>query len=85
MARVGGPVHIRRPHDPHPTAPAFLEAARQMGFPVHDDVNGPAQPGAGYINMNIAADGSHVSAARAFLRPALSRSNLTLSSQQQGG
>ena len=75
---VGGPVHIRRPRDPHPTAPAFLAAARQMGFPVHDDVNGPMLPGAGYINMNIAADGSRVSAARAFLRPALSRSNLTL-------
>ena len=75
---VGGPVHIRRPHDPHPSTPAFLEAARQMGFPVHDDVNGPMRPGAGYINMNIAADGSRVSAARAFLRPALSRSNLTL-------
>jgi choline dehydrogenase len=75
---AGGPVHIRRPHDPHPTAPAFLEAARQMGFPVHDDVNGPQLPGAGYINMNIAADGSRVSAARAFLRPALSRANLTL-------
>jgi choline dehydrogenase len=75
---VGGPVHIRRPHDPHPTAPAFLEAARQMGFPVHDDANGPARAGAGYINMNIAADGSRVSAVRAFLRPALARSNLTL-------
>ena len=35
-------------------------------------------PGAGYINMNIAADGTRVSAARAFLRPALSRPNLTL-------
>ena len=75
---VGGPVHIRRPHDPHPTAPTFLEAARQMGVPVHDDVNGPAQAGAGYINMNIAADGSRVSAVRAFLRPALGRPNLTL-------
>jgi choline dehydrogenase len=75
---AGGPVHIRRPRDPHPTAPAFLEAARQMGFPVHDDVNGPMLPGAGYINMNIAADGSRVSAATAFLHPALSRSNLTL-------
>src|ERR1700686_2562643 len=67
---AGGPVHIRRPRDPHPTAPAFLEAARQMGFPIHDDVNGPTLPGAGYINMNIAADGSRASAARAFLRPA---------------
>jgi choline dehydrogenase len=75
---VGGPVHLRRPKDPHPTAPAFLEAARQMGMPIHDDVNGPQLPGAGYINMNISADGTRVSAARAFLRPALSRPNLTL-------
>ncbi|WP_260703589.1 GMC family oxidoreductase [Edaphobacter flagellatus] len=75
---AGGPVHIRRPEDPHPTAPAFLEAARQMGMPIHEDVNGPQLPGAGYINMNISADGTRVSAARAFLRPALSRPNLTL-------
>jgi choline dehydrogenase-like flavoprotein len=38
---VGGPVHIRKPGDPHPTAPAFIEAARQMGFPIIDDANGP--------------------------------------------
>lgn len=75
---AGGPVHIRRPGDPHPTAPAFLEAARQMGFPIVDDVNGPLRACAGYINMNIAADGSRVSSARAFLRPNLGRSNLTL-------
>jgi len=74
----GGPIHIRRPKDPHPTAPAFLDAARQMGLPILDDVNGPMRPGAGYINMNIAADGTRVSAVRAFLRPALSRPNLTL-------
>lgn len=74
----GGPIHIRRPRDPHPTAPAFIEAAREMGVPILDDVNGPMRPGAGYINMNIAADGTRVSAARAFLRPALSRPNLTL-------
>ena len=75
---AGGPIHIRRPKNPHPTAPAFLDAARQMGMPILDDVNGPMRPGAGYINMNIAADGTRVSAARAFLRPALSRPNLTL-------
>jgi choline dehydrogenase len=75
---AGGPVHIRRPGDPHPTAPAFIEAARQMGFPIHDDANGPMRAGAGYINMNIAADGTRVSSARAFLRPNLSRPNLTL-------
>jgi choline dehydrogenase len=75
---TGGPIHIRRPKNPHPTAPAFLEAAREMGMPILDDVNGPMLPGAGYINMNIAADGTRVSAVRAFLRPALSRPNLTL-------
>jgi choline dehydrogenase len=75
---VGGPIHVRRAGTPHPTAPAFLEAARQMGFAAIDDMNGPMRPGAGYINMNIAADGSRVSAARAFLRPNLGRPNLTL-------
>jgi choline dehydrogenase len=75
---AGGAIHIRRPKDPHPTAPAFIDAAREMGMPILDDVNGPMRPGAGYINMNIAADGTRVSAARAFLRPALSRPNLTL-------
>ena len=75
---TGGPIHIRRPKNPHPTAPTFIDAARQMGMPILDDVNGPMVPGAGYINMNIAGDGTRVSAARAFLRPALSRPNLTL-------
>jgi choline dehydrogenase len=75
---AGGPIHIRRPKDPHPTAPAFIDAAREMGMPILDDVNGPMVPGAGYINMNIAADGTRVSAVDAFLRPALSRPNLTL-------
>jgi choline dehydrogenase len=49
-----------------------------MGMAILDDVNGPMRPGAGYINMNIAADGTRVSAARAFLHPALPRPNLTL-------
>jgi choline dehydrogenase len=75
---AGGPIHVRTPRSPHPTAPAFLEAAQQMGFPRVDDLNGPMRAGAGYINMNIAADGTRVSAARAFLRPNLGRPNLIL-------
>jgi choline dehydrogenase len=75
---VGGPIHVRTPKNPHPTAPAFIEAARQMGMPIHADLNGPMQAGAGYVNVNIAVDGTRVSAARAFLRPKLSRQNLTL-------
>jgi choline dehydrogenase len=49
-----------------------------MGLPIVDDMNGPMEPGAGYINMNIGTDGKRVSAARAFLHPASSRPNLTL-------
>src|ERR1700752_2693342 len=33
---AGGPIHIRRPKDPHPTAPAFLDAPRPMGMPLLD-------------------------------------------------
>jgi choline dehydrogenase len=75
---AGGPIHIRRPKHAHVTAPSFIDAAREMGMPILDDVNGPVRAGAGYINMNIAVDGTRVSAARAFLHPALSRPNLTL-------
>jgi choline dehydrogenase len=75
---AGGPVHVRKSHDPHPAARAFVEAGRAMGMPVLDDMNGPMEPGIGYINMNIGSDGLRVSAARAFLHPALSRPNLTL-------
>ena len=75
---TGGPIHVSRPRHPHPTAPAFVAAARDMGMPILDDMNGPMRPGAGFINMNIGADGTRVSAARAFLRPALSRPNLTV-------
>ena len=41
-------------------------------------MNGPMRDGAGYLNMNIAPDGTRVSAARAFLHPNLGRANLTL-------
>jgi choline dehydrogenase len=49
-----------------------------MGFPVLGDLNGPMRAGAGYINMNIGADGTRASSARCFLRPNLGRPNLTL-------
>jgi choline dehydrogenase len=52
--------------------------AGEMGFPILDDMNGPMRDGAGYVNMNIARDGTRVSAARAFFHPNLSRANLTL-------
>lgn len=75
---AGGPLHVCTPHAPHPTAVAFIDAARQMDIPILDDLNGPMREGAGYVNMSINRDGSRASAARAFLRPALGHPNLTL-------
>jgi choline dehydrogenase len=75
---AGGPIHIRRPRDPHPTARAVVEAGKQMGFALLDDMNGPMSDGVGYINMNIGRDGTRVSAAHAYLHPNLGRENLTL-------
>src|SRR5260370_27982179 len=73
---VGGPIHIRRPKDPHPTAPVFLEAARQTGMPILADVNGHMVPGAGYINMNISLHRPPMIPSRAFRLPASSRPKL---------
>src|SRR5260370_9591885 len=70
---TGGPVHGRRPKYPHPTAPVFVEAAPDNGRPILEDMNGPCQPGGGFINMNISADGTRVRATPASLRRAVSR------------
>jgi choline dehydrogenase len=75
---AGGSLHVCTAHTPHPTATAFVAAARQMDIPILDDMNGPMRDGAGYVNMSINRDGSRASAARAFLRPALGHPNLTL-------
>lgn len=75
---AGGPMAVTTARTPHPTAPAFIAAAHQLGAPILDDVNGPMREGAGYVNMTITPDGVRASAARAYLRPALSRPNLTL-------
>jgi len=75
---AGGPMSITTAKTPHPTAPAFIEAARQMRIPILEDVNGPMREGAGYVNMTITRDGVRASAARAYLRPMLDRPNLAL-------
>ena len=74
----GGPMDVCLPKDPHPTAHAWLEGSRTMGFAVLDDMNAPMREGAGLTNMSIRPDGSRASAARAYLRPALGLKQLTL-------
>ena len=56
---------------------AFAEAAEQAGFPRIDDFNRGDNAGVSYFDVNQ-RNGLRVSAAKAFLRPAAARPNLTV-------
>lgn len=77
MRGVGGPLRIT----PHPTrtrlTEAVMDAAAQAGTPRVDDTNASPDGGIAYQCRTIWR-GKRQSAAKAFLRPALARPNLTL-------
>ncbi len=81
----GGPLSIINPknHQHHPLTPLFIEACRELGFSYTDDFNGPKMEGVGWHHVNIGRDGKRNSDAVAYLLPALSRKNLTLSANSQ--
>jgi len=58
-------------------AERFIEAAKAAGIPENRDVNGATQEGVGYFQQT-SDRGLRCSTAKAFLRPALKRANLTL-------
>ena len=72
-----GPLHTSYGPMRNPLFSAFVEAGRQAGYPVTDDVNGFQQEGFGRMDRTI-RDGQRWSAARAYLDDARKRSNLTL-------
>jgi choline dehydrogenase len=61
----------------NPLHAAWLAAGEQAGYPRSADVNGFQQEGFGRMDMTVGA-GRRCSAARAYLRPALGRPNLTV-------
>ncbi len=72
----GGPVHVTdcRPFT-HPLTAVYLEAGQQAGLPLNQDFNGASQEGVGIYQISTRG-GRRMSAARAFLRPAMKRANL---------
>ncbi|MEM8646911.1 MAG: GMC family oxidoreductase N-terminal domain-containing protein, partial [Pseudomonadota bacterium] len=72
-----GPLHVTRGKLENPLYAAFMEAGRQAGYPITEDYNGAQQEGFGPMEMTIWG-GRRWSAANAFLRPAMARSNLEL-------
>jgi choline dehydrogenase len=74
---VGGPLHVTVDYERHPTTQRIVEACLQAGYEFNEDYNGEDTEGVNYAQMNT-RDGLRDSAARAFLRPALERPNLSL-------
>ncbi len=70
-----GPLHTRYGPLRNPLYRAWIEAARQAGYPVTEDINGAQQEGFGRMDMTVHR-GRRWSAANAYLRPALRRPNL---------
>lgn len=74
---VGGPMPVNDLCRADPLSRRFLEACAGEGIAANDDFNGPRQEGAGFFQVTQRG-GTRASAAVAYLRPALGRSNLTV-------
>ncbi|RUX05470.1 MULTISPECIES: GMC family oxidoreductase N-terminal domain-containing protein [unclassified Mesorhizobium] len=73
---TGGPLHISDTTNAvHPLTKRYLAAGQQAGLPLNPDFNGAAQEGVGIYQIST-KNGRRMSAARAFLRPAMRRANV---------
>jgi choline dehydrogenase-like flavoprotein len=76
---TGGPLNVSNPVR-CPLGDAMVQAAIQAGIPANDDFNGPRQEGAGYYQTTTTSR-RRWSAARAYLRDAKRRPNLTVATK----
>ena len=74
---ASGPLHVSNPRSLNPLSEVFVDAAEQAGFKRNRDFNGATQDGFGTYQLTQ-WQGQRNSAAAAFLRPAMSRPNLTV-------
>jgi choline dehydrogenase len=75
---VGGPIHVSDVSaSVHPLCHNFIQACASVGVAGTSDFNGPQPEGAGLWQVTV-KNGRRVTSASAYLRPALTRSNLTL-------
>ena len=72
-----GPLNVADGRSLNPFAARFLEACRQLQFPINEDFNGAGQEGFGLYQLTQKG-GERMSAARAYLRPAQDRANLDI-------
>ena len=74
---IGGLLKVSDLRLRRPIADMFIKAAEQIGIPFNKDYNGAEQEGVGYFQQT-AHKGFRWSTAKGFLKPARSRSNLTI-------
>ncbi|MBV0911042.1 GMC family oxidoreductase [Anianabacter salinae] len=74
---TGGPLHVSDQAGGSEVADAIVAAACEAGLPRNPDFNGPTQDGAGYFQTTTKDRRRH-STARAYLKPARTRANLTV-------
>ncbi len=72
---TSGPVHVNRGLKKNPLYGVFVEAGVQAGYARSRNMNEVQHEGFGPMEMNI-GDGRRMSAARAYLRPAMARGNV---------
>ncbi len=72
-----GELSVSQLRNDHPMCRAWVEAAQQFGLPFNPDFNGETTYGVGAYQLSIGKRWRESSAV-AFLRPALSRANLTV-------
>ncbi|MBL8700384.1 MAG: choline dehydrogenase [Alphaproteobacteria bacterium] len=70
-----GPLHVANARYKHMHCAAFVEAAAAAGHARNDDFNGPSQDGVGFYQLTV-RNGWRVSAAKAYLTPVRTRTNL---------
>ena len=80
---VDGPLPVRcGPKDFHPLYLKFVLASNRAGLPLNEDFNGATQEGVGAYQYTT-RNGRRMSAARAFLRPAMKRRNVQVVTHAQ--
>jgi len=72
-----GPLRITDPVVKEPSSYDFIEAAKSVGIPYTEDMNGAVHEGVGFIQHNI-RNGQRCSAYTAFVEPVKHRRNLTI-------
>lgn len=72
-----GPLNVADLRSPNELSEAWVQAAHEVGIEGNDDFNGAEQVGAGLYQVTQ-KKGSRWSTAKAYLRPAAERSNLTI-------